>query len=348
MSKIGIVSIGSAGTMGHMSLTTNLAKALSENGHEVHLISEYDCMKFSNVKKEGFKLHKLPKQAHTKSAGGSFDYKHYKELTNYIEKEELSAIIFSTFFDLRVLDFCKKNKINTILVSYPLRDSHRGLIKIRGYYNKFDKVFTLNDITRIETVSKNEEVVSPLSFTIKEITDSASQIKKILITCGGGGRPSSKKFFRFVEKAIKKLNKINATFKFLIISGNSRIKIDEKNCENVFWSNDFHNLLKDHDLIISEAGYFTLIDLLSMKKPAILIPGERRVDNQEMRALKYQEAGCGYAFLPEEDPNEMARAITYLMSNKEVLKEMSVNAVKLRNQLMSPEKLDAKILEFLK
>ena len=155
--NIAIVSLDSGGTMGHMSLTTKLSESLSKKNN-IFLFSDHDYSDFSRLRIRNFI--KLPKQKHTKSIGGCINYKYKKFFIDQVKKNNINVVIFSTFYDIDLLDYLKKLNIKTLLISYPLRDTHRQVIKIRKFNNHFDKIFTLSDITCPKKIFPNEEIVS--------------------------------------------------------------------------------------------------------------------------------------------------------------------------------------------
>ena len=340
--NVGIISLGSGGTMGHMSLTTNLANSFKKKGLNIFLFSEHNYSEFTN--KKNINLIRILKQKHFKTVGGCLEYSHKRDLMNKIIKSNIKTIIFSTFYDLDILNFAHKNKIKTILVSYPLRNSHRQAIKIKKYYNYFDKIFTLDDITNTKKLFPNEKIVS--YFVTKTKTKkNVKKIKNILVTCGGGGRPSANLFWKKIKAIVKYFNKNNPEISFTLIKGNSKFEIDSPNSKTIFWSQDFSKILMNNDLIISEAGYFTLIDLISLKKFGIIIPGERRIDNQELRGLKYESNKLGFCFLPVKNSKLIISKISELINNPKMISELKINNQNYSKELFKKIRIDEEILK---
>lgn len=342
--NIAILSLGSGGTMGHMSLITKLSSSLIKK-NKIYLFSDHNYSDFSNIKNPKFKIIKIPSQKHQQTVGGKLTYKHKKNLFLELEKNKIDILVFSTFFDLKILNYCKNNKIKTILVSYPLRDSHRQAIKSRKYYDSFDKVFTLKDIININKVSKKEEFVSPIKTKYIK-SKKSKEVKNILVTCGGGGRPSSRLFFALLKKVIKDINKKHPKIKFTLIIGNSKINLKLPNSRVIKWSKKFSNLLLKSDIVISEAGYYTMLDLISLHKPAILIPGERRIDNQELRAINFQMKKLGWFTFPTENPSKLVSLLVNLIDNPSKIDEIKESFSKVEKEVFSGKTIDCAILEF--
>ncbi len=342
--NIGFISLGTGGTMGHMSLITRLADKLSKDA-KLNVLSEYNYENFSNVNNSKINFIKIPKQEHMKTVGGCLNYKFKEEIVKIVQEKNLGVVIFSTFFDIGLLKSLRDKKIKTILVSYPLRDSHRAAIISRKYYSLFDKVYLLNDILNVPELYPNEKLVSPILDPLED-SKNIDSIKNILITCGGGGRPSAERFFEIINSIVPSMQNKYPELKLTIIRGAYHGSI--LGGDILDWSNNFKDLLKEADLVISEAGYFTLNDLLALRKPAILIPGERRIDNQELRAVNFERAGAGIAFFPTEDPSRLFEIIEEFIKNPSKLNLFPKNVEKLYIEVSKLDRIDNSIFKEIK
>lgn len=341
MKNIAILSLGSGGTMGHMTLSTHLSNMLIKSGNRVTLISDSDYSSFLDKNIRNLDLLEIKKQRHIKTVGGNLSYKYKVSLINILKSRKIEILIFSTFYDLELVREAKKLGIICFLISYPLRDSHRSAIISRKYYSLFDKCFTLEDIYKLNVNYPNEVMVKPF-FSKSNNKKISSQVRSILFTCGGGGRPSARLFSKIIKKIVPEILKSYIHIKIIIIKGNSNINIINKRVNILDWSNDFINLLDKSDLIISEAGYYTLLDLISLRKPAILIPGERRIDNQELRAVHFELLGLGKFYFPTENTDSLLREIKNIVDCPEILKKYSHNY---KNLKYISNSLDREILK---
>jgi len=304
MKNIGFVSLNSGGTMGHMSLLTNLAnKILKKTEHKCFIFSEYDYAKSSSLKNNNLEFVKIKKQEHSKTIAGCFKYKYKQEFLDIIKTKKIDILIFSTFFDKKLVEEARKIVQKVFLISYPLRDTHREAFFVKNLYELFDKVFTLKDIVDLLRIYPNETLALPPNLDFK-FNNKYKRSNKILITCGGGGRPSSEIFFNIIKENIKDILERYPELEFTIIKGNSNFNFNSDRVKIIEWSNNFIELVKESDFIISESGYFTIMELLALNKPALVIPGARRIDNQELRAVRFEGLGKGFFMLPEQDNND--------------------------------------------
>jgi len=298
MNKILVISLNSGGTMGHGKIITSLANFLSEKNKKVTILSDMPFIKNFDVRKE-VKVKTLNKIPHTNyTIGGMCHCSQGKYIFNFAKKRNIDCVIFSTFFDLDLVKKFKDDGIKTILLSYPIRDTYRLALKQKGVYATFDRVITLYGPEFRDLEMYNERLTNPLKMVCKKIN--SSQKNDILVTCGGGGRPSSKLFLKKTFSVLKKLVAKNKTLKITIVKGGSKSHPFHKKMNILVWVKDFSSLISSSNIIISEAGYFTMLDLINYKKKAILIPGERVIDNQEIRALSLENKKIGEIFFPFE------------------------------------------------
>src|SRR3989338_9413886 len=90
-------------------------------------------------------------------------------------------------------------------------------------------------------------------------------------------------------------------------------------------TNNMQSYIDESKFVISEAGYFTTHELISRSKPGILIPGERRIDNQELRAIKYEENGLGFCVMPEEGLDSLVARSLELFTNTKQYEQIQSN-----------------------
>ena len=314
MNGVLIISLNSGGTMGHGKIITSLANFLSQKGKQVTILSDMLFSKNFNVNNK-VNVKNIRKTSHINyTIGGMCRCNQSNEIYEFAMEQDIEYVIFSTFFDLDLVKKFKSNKIKTILLSYPIRDTYRLALKQNRAYSTFDKVITLFSPEFNDNEMPNEILVNPLKIAYKQVEN--KEKNDILVTCGGGGRPSSKIFFRKTISAIRKIINNKKNLKITMIKGSSKSKIPNENIKSIIWTKDFGSLMSSSRLIISEVGYFTMLDLINYKKKAILIPGERIIDNQEIRALKLQELGIGKVFFSFEKPDKLSNLIIQELANK--------------------------------
>ena len=306
MKNVLLISLNSGGTMGHGRIITSLANHLIKSKNKVTIVSEVDYSHFFSLSKNVRKIF-VPSTKHVNyTIGGMYNYKHKSRIINILEKEKIDCIIFSTFFDPNLVKEIKKRKIKVILLSYPLRDTFRKALINNKAYDLFDKVISLYDLSTNRRRLKNEILTNPL----KIIKSNQKRNPKfdILITCGGGGRPSSTIFMNKVLNALDPILE-RENLRIISICGKSNNKKRVKGIRFIKWSKRFEDIIASSKLIISEAGYFTILDLINNRKSAIFIPGIRIIDNQELRALTLERFRIGKVYFSFEKEQKLTKLI---------------------------------------
>jgi len=307
MKRVLIISLNSGGTMGHGKIIISLANFLSQKKKQVTILSDIPFSKNFDVNAK-VKVKNLRKISHINyTIGGMCRCNQKDQIYEFALRNNIECVIFSTFFDLNLVKKFKNNKFKTILLSYPIRDTYRLALKQNGAYAAFNKVITFYGPEFNDKEISNEKLANPLKIVRKEIAGTKKM--DILVTCGGGGRPSSRLFLKKTFSALKKVISKNKNLKVTIIKGNSKSNIAHKNIKTIVWTKDFGSMISSSNIVISEAGYFTMLDLINYKKKAIIIPGERIIDNQEIRALRLEELGIGKVFFPFEKVSKLSDLI---------------------------------------
>ncbi len=144
--RIAFISIGSAGTLGHAMLIKNVANILAKKIDEIFIIAEYDIENYVSKMPASIHWVHVKLQPSQKSNAGKLNHGSSEEIINTLEKEKITHIIFSTFFDPKILAYAYQRRIKRYLMSYLSGDSFTELFFLRGYNHLFDKVFILDDI----------------------------------------------------------------------------------------------------------------------------------------------------------------------------------------------------------
>ena len=285
---IALTTLNSGGTKGHSVPLKRLYDAIQPKA-DVFLVSQSMDADIS-----------LTPQKLTKSVGGSFSLIDSKNIVEQFKEYDISVAVFSTFFSPQTVKDMRSEGIRTAMLTYPLRDSHEHIIAERNLYENFDVVFEYEDYFQMERIPST--YVSPLKSNLHQTSTEGD----ILFTYGGGGRPSLDAYVSLVSEVIPQLEQritiVDPQEKFNDLSKHKHIR-------RVNWVENLESLMSQHSLVISESGYHTIADLRNSQTPSILIPGARRIDNQELRAIYHESTGAGITVLPEESPAVLLKSI---------------------------------------
>ncbi len=327
MKRIGFVSLGSAGTMGHWSMIKKTISEIDVEGVEIYVFSEYDYEKYSDCLDKDVEFVKLPKVGDMDTLAGNLDYRYKEEFLQKVRDKEITHMFFSTFFDHELVESLDVKKY---LVSYPIRDTYMKYFYGKNFQKLFDRVFLFNDVSEIpfEKELENTELVEPVLYNKRK----DSERDQVLITMGGGGLPSAKKFSKKVSGMIKEL-KDKKGLKFKVISGayNDQSFENLPNTEVTEWVNDIQEEYDKSLFVVSEAGYWTVHEMIENQLPGVLVPGKRDIDNQELRAVNWELKDLGFCMLPGSKDGELVEKVEKMFENQKMLEKFSKNSLRILN-----------------
>lgn len=219
----------------------------------------------------------------------------------------------------------EQNSIPGVSNKFLAKVVDRVCVSLPGSLKYFDEkkvVYTGNprseEITKVDKVSKKKfgfSLDKRLVVVVMGSLGSITMTKKIKELIGG-----------FKDK----------DYQVLIVTGKNYYddynSVDvPKNVKLVPFLDNFINLLKDTDLIVSRAGASTIAEITAIGLPAILVPSPYVTHNhQYMNAKELEDVGA-CRIVTEEDfsKNEIIKNIDELLNNPELYRKMQKNSKKL-------------------
>lgn len=304
--------------MGHASIVTGAANRLLHHSKAECVIMsdsplDISCLDFHHKAKSV----QLPANKHQFSAGGCIQEAPKREILRAVKKWKCTTVIFSTFFSAETVSALVDQGIKTVLLTFPLRDSHWEMFYLRGYQNLFTQILIFADLYQNSRIMPNQIYISPFSDIIPQKYEKKTHLNKVLVLVGGGGRPSADILYKLATETMHLFNKNSIDLSWHLSVG-AKPKQTSKKSYWLEWKPNLESWISDYDIIITEAGFNTTTELLSLGVPAILVPGARRIDNQELRAINYELHGCGICVLPEQGSNRLAEAIDQFINDNEM------------------------------
>jgi hypothetical protein len=314
--KVGFVSLNSGGTMGHMTITTRAADHLIRDcGAECIFVCDHDFRPYGPPACRQVAFAEVPQAEHQYSVGGCLNAVPVPRLLDALTAFGCNVAIFSTFFSVDAVRAVNDAGICPVLLTFPLRDSHWAALGVQDYWSLFQEILVLSDLYEPTVCYANQRTVAPLCQIGSESVGSAMDTPQVLVVVGGGGRPSSQRMLELVREAAGELSARGISLDWAVSHGTTCPASTECWGRTVRWEPDLPSWIGRYDLVLSEAGYNTVSELLSIGQPSLLIPGHRRIDNQELRALNYEGSGCGVCCLPEQGAAELADKVEQLLAH---------------------------------
>jgi len=339
--KILIHVLGS-GSLGHIRLGEMVVYQLSNcfPGAELILVSENNIRPFfknsdsirDNCKFIKLKHKKIIKNNQDESLannGGNL-YQYHTNLDEIILKYKPDTVFFLALFPSQVLNRIKNLHNKNILVTWAYKKEQWEIFLNNNYDKYFDTIYLIDlDKPKIE-YRENIHYIGPIMPYVNKKTNVSKYLFKkykldrnkftILITVGGGGFSSAGNVLNNINNII---DKFDSKIRFIIISGPfyQKFKILEDQWKNVIvekYEPYIFELMSHCRLVISEAGYNTINEIITTSTPAILIPGFRNNDDQQARA-KFLKRGAGVKVI--DNIEKIPAIITkYIKNSKELLK----------------------------
>jgi len=223
---------------------------------------------------------------------------------------------------------------------------------VMGFTNKFFARFAEKVFLSFEDTQKsrgNTEVTgNPVRNDIKNIKVKKHIEKNLLVLGGSQGSRLINNLVAdsFIMLQNKGVTLMHQTGEKLFEETKKRYVSNGANLENgklsiVKYINDMKNALEWSDVIIARAGSGTVFEIMSAKRPAVLIPLGIAADNhQYFNALYFKNRGFGF-LLPEDsvDTKSLTECINNIFSNYDSYRKKfesfkSRNAAKLITEKM--------------
>ena len=342
---VAFIAINSGGTMGHMSIIACAANRLWQ-------YSKTECVVMSDSQLDFscFDMHhkiisvQLPANKHQFSVAGCIQEAPINEILKAVKMWNCTTVVFSTFFSVETVSTLIDHGIKTVLLTFPLRDSHWEMFYLRRHQDLFKQILVFADLYQNSRTMPNQIHISPLSDITPHKHGKKTFLNKVLVLVGGGGRPSADILYKLAKETMHLFDNKSVALSWHLSLG-AKSKHTNKKKYWLEWKPSLGGWISDYDIIISEAGFNTTTELLSLGVPAILVPGYRRIDNQELRATNYELHGCGICILPEQGSSKLAEAIYQFLNSNEMLSTAAHKSIDTARRLANNPSLEEVIIE---
>lgn len=148
----------------------------------------------------------------------------------------------------------------------------------------------------------------------------------VVATAGGGGQPlDAARFVRAVCGAHQHLRSEYPSLKTVLVHGpNAKLDLEARAMAGLIalrWTPALPRLLEQADAIVSQAGYNAIGELRALRKPAVLVPGHRKMEDQSARAKRLAEMGAATIAAPRAD--SIAKHVARLLGSPALRKRMA-------------------------
>ena len=261
-----------------------------------------------------------------------------KKLKEDIISFKPDLLISTHFFGNIILGMLNKKKLTNAKIISIITDykSHEMWLKDE---KSIDAIVVSNDIVKKELVDKKIDSNKIYSYGIpisekfsyyekEEIIKNKYQIKnnkKTFLFFAGGSNGSTFSLI-YLKRLLEESYDINIIY---VCGKNEKIKnkaekiVKKNNYQNVKiigFSNEVNNLMNISDVVITKPGGISITEILEMKKPMLLIPGNG--GNEIYNARFVCKNGYG---LNCKTPRKLAKNVGKLIRRKNMLLKMNKN-----------------------
>lgn len=306
--RIVVVAINPAGTLGHLTSVIAASEAVSRcAGAHVTVVADAEIASRLRVGN----IVSVQRCRPERSDGGALSRSYDSNLRDLIMGLRPDAVIFDTFFSVDVLYALQDVAVPRYVISYRFRDTTLEIFRQR-WQHYFTRVFWLCEPYELHTGAplgigplEKEQQLPPLAWPAAQ--SSECDDNRVLITRGGGGQSGTEAAFERVLDCLSGSDQ----FSPVVVSGPFGRKLERSGgCSRVckqLRRTEFLDLLGSSCLVVSEAGYNTCFELACLGRRALLIPGPRRTDNQELRAVRMSTLP-GFSYVLPEHRDKITEA----------------------------------------
>lgn len=318
------------GTAGHVTPNMALVPFLKDKGYDIHYIGSYEGIEKKLIEDIGIPYHgistgKLRRYFDLKNLSDPFRVIKGFSQAKSLMKELKPDVVFSKggFVSVPVVLAASSKKVPCIIHESDMTPGLANKIAIP----KADKI-CCNFPETVENLPKGKAIVTgtPIRKELFEGDAAAAmtfcgftEVRPTLLIIGGSSGSVK------VNEAIWScLDRILETFNVIHLCGKGNLNTSYSDRKNYvqfeYIKQELANLLALADVVVSRAGANAICELLSLKKPSVLIPLSLAASrgDQILNAQSFDKSG--YAkLLMEEDVNDtsLLEAITYVYKNRD-------------------------------
>ena len=223
-------------------------------------------------------------------------------------------VVFDTHAPMRVVRELTAANIRSVLVQRELRPEVLRSLVAKDTLLAFDRVIVPHDASEIDPSAFGDAVVELVGPIVRPIPTNVlpSEHPLVVAMAGGGGQPvDARRYLRAVADAHLLARARIPELETILVTGpyaQPPAHLERFAGLTVMASTpELGELLARATLVVSQAGYNAIAEIRTLAKPAILVPGYRKAEDQKERALRLVRAGA--ARLAKPDARRIASAI---------------------------------------
>ncbi len=237
------------------------------------------------------------------------------------------VIVYDAAFPGDVAAYANSIGIKNVFVMRKDKDSHLLSVLSWKLLDKFDYIcmpYSKKEFLELGATPKilgalkkrNVQFIGPLVRLPTKAKKTEKNGLTIVVAAGGGGWHDAEELLRSAYDACKKLLTQHPSISCRIFTGplfSGSIQSDDSRIGVEKFSDDFLEILRNADIVVSQAGYSSCNEIVMAKTPAILFPGFRLNEDTLARARRLEEKGIA---ITTEKPKEIYQKLNQVLENR--------------------------------
>jgi len=260
-------------------------------------------------------------------------------LASALDAFEPDLVVFDTHAPMSLVRYTATIGARAVLVLRELRPEALRSFVASGAATSFDRIVLPHEPGEVDVEPLDGAPVVLVGPIVRDMTARRTRARRdrlrVVAMAGGGGQPvDARRYVRAVADAHllarARIPRLETT---LVVGpyGSPPANLERyEGLSIVRQAKDLPALLADAALVVSQAGYNAVAELRSLEKPAILVPGHRKAEDQRARALRLQRAKVAVIARPEA--RSIADRIEKLLCTPGALEAMSRAHAKVRQR----------------
>lgn len=250
-------------------------------------------------------------------------------LTAALQTFRPDLVVFDTHAPLTLTRFAAEIGARSVLVQRAMRRENMEEFFAGGAAPMFDRIVVPEEPDEVDLrggLHLPISVTGPVVRGLDARPPRRVHWPRVIVMAGGGGQPlDARRFLRAAADAHILARTRIPSLSTLLVGGPYSDAPEElggiagmevtRSCPNLL------ALLARADLVVSQAGYNSIAEIRALRKPAILVPGYRRAEDQAARAKRLVQTGA--AVLARPEARSIADRLEALLRSPKKLSEMA-------------------------
>jgi UDP-N-acetylglucosamine--N-acetylmuramyl-(pentapeptide) pyrophosphoryl-undecaprenol N-acetylglucosamine transferase len=309
--------------LGHLSRLIAIALAIRERGPNTDVLFIVEGSSHGLLEAANLPYMTIPrvKDSETSASGLASKKKqlHLAFANSIVKIIRPDLIIFDSYIDAAFHLAARSNGVPFAVCARKMKDMERFFETLTTSFSDVQLILIPHEAEEIDIpneVKERTRFVGPIARRPSQRQPEAAgadRTPNVVITGGGGGYPGTVNFYNLALAALATCRIKEPDLSGLLVTGPLFREWHQLShvagAKIIPFDPDITSVFAAADLIICQAGYNTMTEIMSLSVPAICIPGERQFDDQYERAVVANATYPHIHLFDGNDPDPLANLI---------------------------------------